>query len=98
MAKQLTVVDSSEAPPEIDFFTKSAFGLLFIVAGLVGWKLPGMALNLFYPRLHLSIVCAAPGYKQSWGKTLAKSVVLLCETLLFIAVNMIGFFIAFSFM
>lgn len=77
-----------------DFFTKSAFALLFIVTGLFGGKLPGQVLNLFYPLAFVYLIFALRRvYKQSWGKTLAKSLVLfLCETMLFMAVNIIGFF------
>jgi hypothetical protein len=80
-----------------DFFSKSAFGLLFIIAGLIGWKLPGQVLNLFYPLAFVYLVFALRRvYKQPWGKTVAKSLLLfLCETVLFIAVNIIGFFVAF---
>lgn len=81
-----------------DFFTKSAFALLFVVAGLMDWKLSGQVLNLFYPLAFIYLIFALRRvYKQNWGKTLAKSFVLfLCETSLFIAVNMIGFFVAIS--
>lgn len=81
-----------------DFFTKSVFGMLFILSGLIGWKLPGSVLNLFYPLAFFYLVFALRRvYKQRWGKTVAKSLVLfLCETVLFIAVNMIGFFLAIS--
>ncbi len=79
-----------------DFFTKSAFALLFLLAGLLGWKLPSQALNLFYPLAFIYLVFALRRvYKQSWARTMAKSLVLfLCETILFILVNMAGFFVA----
>ncbi len=81
-----------------DFFTKSLFAFMFLVAGLFGWKLPGQVLNFFYPLAFIYLLLALRRvYKQSWGKTLVKSLVLfLCETLLFIAVNMIGFVTAIS--
>jgi hypothetical protein len=79
-----------------DFFTKSAFGLLFILTGLVGWKAAGHVLNLFYPLALIYLMFALRRvYKESWGKTVAKSLLLfLCETAMFIAVNIIGFFVA----
>jgi hypothetical protein len=79
-----------------DFFFKSVFALLFVIAGLLGRKLPGQVLNVFYPLAFIYLLYALRRvYKQSWGKTLAKSFVLfLCETVLFIAVNIIGFFVA----
>jgi hypothetical protein len=82
-----------------DFFSKSVFGLLFVTATLIGWKLPGMVLNFFYPVAFIYLMLALRRvYKQSWGKTVAKSLVLfICETLLFIAVNMSGFFLAIAF-
>lgn len=77
-----------------DFFTKSIFGLLFVAVSLMGWKLSSQVLNLFYPLAFIYLPFALRRvYKQSWGKTLVKSVVLfLCETALFFAVNIIGFF------
>ena len=82
-----------------DFFTKSAFGMLFILAGFIGWKLPGSVLNLFYPLAFVYLMFALRRvYKQRWGKTVWKSLLLfLCETVLFMAGNMIGFFVAISF-
>lgn len=77
-----------------DFFTKSVFGFMFMGASLSGWKLSSQVLNLFYPLAFIYLPFALRRvYKQSWGKTLVKSVVLfLCETALFFAVNIIGFF------
>ena len=82
-----------------DFFTKSAFALDFIMAGLVGWKLPGQVLNLFYPLAFTYLMFALRRvYKQRWRKTLAKALRLfLCETVLFIAVNMTRFLLAIRF-
>lgn len=81
-----------------DFFCKSVFALLFIVTPAVGLKLPTQILNLFYPTALVYFLFAIRRvYKQSWTTTLLKSVVLfVCETLLFIAVNMAGFIIAFA--
>lgn len=81
-----------------DFFCKSAFALLFVVSAALGAKLSPVVLNLFYPvALTYLIFALRRVYKESWGKTLLKSGVLFaCETLLFIAVNIMGFIIAFS--
>lgn len=81
-----------------DFFCKSLFALLFIVLAAVGVKLPTHVLSLFYPTALIYLILAVRRvYKQSWPKTLVKSVVLFaCETLLFIAVNVAGFIIAFN--
>ncbi len=81
-----------------DFFCKSVFALLFISSAALGVKLPTLVLNLFYPvaLIYLSFAVRRV-YGQSWPKTLAKSLILFaCETLLFIAVNMAGFIIAFN--
>lgn len=81
-----------------DFFCKSLFALLIIVSGSAGLKLPTLALDLFYPIAFFYIIFALRRvYKESWPRTLLKSVVLfVCETALFFAVNIIGFIIAFS--
>jgi hypothetical protein len=81
-----------------DFFCKSVFALLFIVSTAVGLRLPTQILNLFYPTALVYLIFAIRRvYKQSWTTTLLKSVVLfVCKTLLFIAVNMAGFVIAFA--
>jgi len=81
-----------------DFFSKSLFALLFIVVAAAGWKLPSKVLNFFYPigliYLIFAVRCA---YQQSWRMSVFKGFVLfLCETALFIAVNIAGFIIAFS--
>jgi hypothetical protein len=82
-----------------DFFCKSVFALLFIISGAAGLQLPAQALNLFYPVALIYLIFALRRvYGQPWPLTLLKSVVLFAwETLLFIAVNMLGFIIAFSF-
>ncbi len=82
-----------------DFLCKSVFALLFIVAGAIGAKLPVLVLNFFYPLALIYLILALRRvYKQRWPKTVFKSAVLFaCETLLFIAVNIAGFIIAFSF-
>jgi hypothetical protein len=81
-----------------DFFCKSVFALLFISTAAVGLKLPGQLLNFFYPLALVYLICALRRvYRQKWPITLLKSVALFaCETLLFIAVNVAGFMIAFS--
>lgn len=82
-----------------DFICKSAFALLFIVAGAVGAKLPSQVLNFFYPLALIYLIFALRRvYKQTWARTVSKAIVLFaCETLLFIGVNIAGFIIAFSF-
>ena len=81
-----------------DFFCKSVFALLFIVAGAVGANLPAQVLNLFYPLAFIYLIFALRSvYKESWVRTVSKALVLFaCETLLFIAVNIAGFIIASS--
>ncbi len=81
-----------------DFFMKSFFALLFIVSAALGAKLPNSVLNLFYPVALIYLAFALHVvYKQTWPRTILKAVVLfLCESLLFIAVNIAGFMIAFS--
>lgn len=81
-----------------DFFCKSLFALLIIISGVVGLKPPTHALDLFYPVAFIYLIFALRRvYKESWSRTLLKSVVLfVCETALFFAVNIIGFIIAFS--
>ena len=81
-----------------DFFCKSAFALVYLVVAAIGYKLPAVALNLFYP---IALVYLALSlrrvYKQKWAITAVKSVALfVCESLLFIAVGMAGFFISFA--
>ena len=81
-----------------DFFCKSLFAVLFLVFAAVGFKLPSMILNLFYPVALVYLVFALRRvYQQRWPMTLLKAVVLFaCETLLFMAVNIGGFVIAYS--
>ena len=81
-----------------DFFTKSLFALLFLLTAAAGFKLPVMALNLFYPVALIYLLFALRQvYRQRWAITSAKAIVLFgCETLLFIAVNIAGFIIAFA--
>lgn len=81
-----------------DFFTKSLFALVFILTAAAGWKLPVMALNMFYPVALIYLAFALRQvYRQSWAMTTTKAVVLfICESLLFIGVNIAGFIIAFA--
>jgi hypothetical protein len=81
-----------------DFGVKSLFALLFITAHALGRDLPEQVLNLFYPIAFIYLTFALRKvYQQTWPLTLLKSSVLfICETLLFIAVNIAGFIIAFS--
>ena len=81
-----------------DFLCKSIFAVAFMVSGALGFKLPTLVLDLFYPVAFIYLMVALRRvYKQSWAITGMKAVVLfVCETLLFIAVNMAGFIIAFS--
>lgn len=82
-----------------DFFFKSLFALLFLVSAAIGLKLPTLILNFFYPISLIYLVFALRRvYRQKWPLTVLKAVVLFaCETLLFIAVNMGGFVIAYNF-
>jgi hypothetical protein len=81
-----------------DFFCKTIFALLFIVSRTLGHQFPVMVLNLFYPVAFVYLVLALRRvYRQGWPITVTKSLVLfVCETLLFIGVNIAGFVIAFS--
>lgn len=81
-----------------DFFCKSVFALLFMVSATTGLKLPTQILNFFYPLALIYLVLALRRvYRQSWTATVVKALVLfVCETALFIAVNMAGFIIAFN--
>lgn len=81
-----------------DFFCKSIFAVAFIISAALGFKLPTLALDLFYPAAFIYLLFALRRvYKQTWAITGIKGVVLfVCETLLFIAVNMAGFIIAFT--
>ena len=82
-----------------DFFFKSLFAVLFLATAAVGLKLPTMLLNFFYPLALVYLVFALRRvYQQKWPMTLLKAVVLFaCETLLFVAVNIGGFVIAYQF-
>jgi hypothetical protein len=57
-----------------------------------------MALNLFYPIVLLYLLFALRRvYRQSWPQSVWKVLILfVCETLLFIIVNIAGFVIAFA--
>jgi hypothetical protein len=79
-----------------DFFCKSAFALLFIVTAAVGWKLPVLVLDLFYPVALVYLLLALKRvYQQKWLITTVKAVPLfVCEWLLFVAINVVGFAIA----
>lgn len=81
-----------------DFLCKSIFAVAFIVSGALGFKLPSLVLDLFYPVAFIYLLFALRRvYQQRWAITGMKAVVLfVCETLLFIAVNMAGFIIAFT--
>jgi Protein of unknown function (DUF3667) len=80
-----------------DFFCKSVFALTFIAVAALGGKLPVFVLNLFYPLALLYLALALKKvYQQKWSITAVKAAALFaCETLLFIAVNVAGFIIAF---
>ena len=81
-----------------DFFTKSLFALLFLVCAAIGFKLPSLVLNFFYPIALVYLLFALRRvYQQKWPMTVLKAVVLFtCETLLFFAVNIGGYVIAFA--
>ena len=82
-----------------DFFFKSLFAILFLAVTAVGLKLPTALLNFFYPLALVYLIFALRKvYQQKWPMTMVKAVVLFaCETLLFVAVNIGGFVIAYSF-
>ncbi|HKP39034.1 MAG TPA: DUF3667 domain-containing protein [Pyrinomonadaceae bacterium] len=81
-----------------DFFCKSVFALLFIATAAFGKRMPPMVLNFFYPVAFLYLVFALRRvYRQTWPWTVLKALILFaCETALFIAVNIAGFFAAFG--
>ena len=81
-----------------DFFSKTLFAVLFLVTAAIGFKLPSLVLNFFYPIAFVYLVFALRRvYQQRWATTVLKAVVLFaCETLLFMAVNIGGFVIAFA--
>lgn len=80
-----------------DFLCKSLFAIVIVASAYAGTKLPTRALDLFYPVAFVYLLFALRRvYKQSWGITAIKAVGLfVCEVLLFMAVNVIGFIIAF---
>jgi hypothetical protein len=80
-----------------DFCCKTIFALLYVAMAALGWRLPGMVLNFFYPIALIYLVFALRKvYQERWRWTLLKSAVLFaCETALFFAVNIAGFIIAF---
>jgi hypothetical protein len=82
-----------------DFFFKSLMALLFLVTAAIGVKLPALVLNFFYPIVLIYLVFALRRvYQQQWAMTVLKAVVLFaCETVLFMAVNIGGFMIAYRF-
>ncbi len=82
-----------------DFFCKSSFAVLFLATAAVGFKLPSFILTMFYPVAFIYLLFALRRvYQQKWPMTISKAVVLFaCETLLFMAVNIGGFVIAYSF-
>lgn len=57
-----------------------------------------MALNFFYPIAFVYLMFALRRvYRQRWPITILKSIVLfVCETALFIALNIAGFMISFA--
>ena len=81
-----------------DFFCKSLFAILFLATAAMGFKLPSIILTMFYPVALVYLEFALRRvYQQKWPMTLLKAVVLFaCETLLFMAVNIGGFVIAYS--
>ena len=82
-----------------DFCCKSLFALLYVGVTLLGRKLPSMVLNFFYPVAFVYLLLALHlVYRERWPRTIVKSVVLfVCESALFVAVNIAGFVIAFAF-
>lgn len=81
-----------------DFFFKSLFAIVFVTTAAVGLKLPSAVLNSFYPLALVYLVFALRRvYRQKWPMTLLKAFVLfVCESLLFAAVNIGGFVIAYQ--
>ena len=80
-----------------DFLYKAFMAVPFVVATALGYKLPAMVLNIFYPVAFIYLLFALRRvYKESWTRTGIKAVVLFaCETALFMLVMMAGFIIAF---
>jgi hypothetical protein len=81
-----------------DFFLRSSLAVIFIIAAKTGITLPTAVRGLFYVGISVYLLLALRRvYKESWAKTSLKSVVLIiCELLLFIAVNMAGFILAYT--
>ncbi|MGZ8844539.1 MAG: DUF3667 domain-containing protein [Pyrinomonadaceae bacterium] len=81
-----------------DFCCKSLFALIFVVTAVLGARMPTMVLNFFYPVAFVYLLFALRRvYRQSWPWTLVKSLILFaCETILFIAVNIAGFVVAYT--
>ena len=81
-----------------DFFFKSLFAIVFVTTAAAGLKLPSAVLNSFYPLALVYLVFALRRvYRQKWPMTLLKAFVLfVCESLLFAAVNIGGFVIAYQ--
>ncbi len=60
-----------------DFFCKSIFAVLFIVSAGLGFKLPTLVLDLFYPVAFIYLLLALRRvYRQNWSITGMKAVVL----------------------
>lgn len=81
-----------------DFCCKSLFALIYLATAALGAKIPSMVLNFFYPVAFVYLLFALRRvYRQSWPWTFLKSLILfICETVLFFAVNIGGFIIAFA--
>jgi len=82
-----------------DFFSKILFALLFLLTAAIGFRLPALVLNFFYPIALIYLVFALRRvYRQKWPMTVLKAVILFaCETLLFFAVNIGGYVISYTF-
>ncbi len=81
-----------------DFFLRSSIAVLFIIGAAMGFTLPAAVRGLFYVGIFLYLLLALRRvYKESWARTSLKSVgLILFEILLFMAVNMAGFILAYS--
>jgi hypothetical protein len=79
-----------------DFLCKTLFAVAILGASAAGTKLSTRMLDFFYPVAFIYLLFALRRvYKESWGRTVLKAVVLfVCEVLLFIGVNMMGFIAA----
>lgn len=80
-----------------DFLCKTLFALLIVSSKAAGFNLSPRTLDLFYPLAFVYLLFALRRvYREPWGRTVLKSIVLfVCEVLMFMAVNMIGFITAF---